>query len=52
MVDYLIDRKTHPGILSKVNPVTEKLYDVELEIPGEKPIKITWPNEHLFFCGD
>lgn len=52
MVDYFIDRKTFPGVISKVKPLTDKLFDVEVEIPGETPLKMTWPNEHLFFCGE
>ena len=51
MVDYFIDRKTFPGVVSKVKPLTDKLFEVEVEIPGEVPLKMTWPNEHLFFCG-
>jgi len=38
MVDYMKNSKEiHPGILSKVKPVSDKIWDIELEIPGSKP---------------
>ena len=51
MVDYYETKKGIPGILSKVKPINSKLYDVEVELPGEKPIMMNWPHEYLFFCG-
>lgn len=52
MVDYYSEKKALEGVISKVKPVTEKLFDIEVEIPGEKPMKMTWPSDTLFFCSD
>ena len=51
MVDYYETKKGVPGVLSKVTPVNSKLYDVEVEMPGQQPKKMLWPHEYLFFCG-
>jgi len=40
MVDYYETKKGFPGILAKVKPVNSKIWDVEVEIPGEKPMKL------------
>lgn len=52
MVDYFVKDKGHDGVIVKVKPITDALYDVEVDITGGKPLKTTWPNAELFFCGE
>ena len=40
MVDYYETKKGIPGVLSKVKPINSKIFDVEVEMPGEKPKKM------------